>query len=279
MKRHIFVPFLSFLFLLIFSISSYAGVFVTPSGKKFHLSFCETIVNSKTVDEIPHQVAVDRGYTMCGLYLKNFTTLHETRGANGDPTAYITLGVIYQYGDLGAKKDFEKAYNYYNLAIQGGSPYALARLGLMYQRGEWIDQDYKQAFRLYTKAAERGSGYGYRSLAIMYSKGLGVEQNHKEAFRLRIKALLHGESLALIDLALASEHGQGTPQSYQKAYEYFYTYIIINGEVKIINGEVKISNLERYAKHLSKEQIHKAEKDAILLSIGVDKMIRERTSR
>ena len=51
-------------------------------------------------------------------------------------------------------------------------------LGVMYRKGEGVEQDFKEAIKWYQKAADQGEANAQYNLGAMYCNGQGVEQNY-----------------------------------------------------------------------------------------------------
>lgn len=79
------------------------------------------------------------------------------------------------------------------LAAEQGLAEAQYSLGVMYWRGDPVQQDYAEAVKWYRKAAEQGFAEGQYALGDMYYEGLGVEQDYEEAARWLRKAAEQAE--------------------------------------------------------------------------------------
>ncbi|WP_163564693.1 tetratricopeptide repeat protein [Helicobacter suis] len=79
-------------------------------------------------------------------------------------------------------KDYHKALEYYQKAVDGGSAMACYNLGIIYKnRGYGVEQDYQKALEYFKKAADMGSALAYESLGGMYENGEGVEKDLQKA--------------------------------------------------------------------------------------------------
>jgi TPR repeat protein len=73
-----------------------------------------------------------------------------------------------------------------------GSADSLYMVGLMYDRGEGVQEDKKEAAQWFRKAAELGDVRAQYRLGQMYQYGYGVEQDNKEAAKWYRKAAGQG---------------------------------------------------------------------------------------
>lgn len=105
-----------------------------------------------------------------------------------DPNDPDDLETILDQGDAAyfvesGEPDYEKAFELYSLAANAGDGYAMNRIALMYDRGEFVAKDLDKAFDWYLKAAEAGLPAAQSNVGSMYDVGDGVEQDYAEAMR------------------------------------------------------------------------------------------------
>jgi TPR repeat protein len=94
----------------------------------------------------------------------------------GNVHAQLWLGVFYEQGRDGVKRDYFKALKWFSMAAKQGQPDAQVTLGQMYENGEGVRQDYALAAYWYRKAANHtidlgGAGVGANSLTVLYENG------------------------------------------------------------------------------------------------------------
>lgn len=95
--------------------------------------------------------------------------------------AMNAIGKLYQDG-LGVEQNYEKAKEYFNLAVKRGCSEAFNSMGDMYKYGYGVEIDYYKAFELYTNAAEEAFDTGGQfNLGMMYIEGKGTEVNYERA--------------------------------------------------------------------------------------------------
>lgn len=96
------------------------------------------------------------------------------------PFAVYRLGWVYNM-DLEEIKDKDRALSYYDKAVSQKYPDALADYGIFYREGEMFPRDYQKSLEYLLRAADRGSARAMYELYTMYMCGYGVEQNYKLA--------------------------------------------------------------------------------------------------
>jgi hypothetical protein len=93
----------------------------------------------------------------------------------GDATAQVLLGNMYEYGD-GVKQDGFESTKWYRKAAEQGHADAQANLGSAYLAGRGVRQDDTEAVKWFKKAAENGSADGQLKLGLMYLIGQGMSE-------------------------------------------------------------------------------------------------------
>jgi TPR repeat protein len=101
----------------------------------------------------------------------------------GEVRAQLWLGVIYEQGQNGVKRDYAQAFKWLSIAAKQGEPDAQVTLGQMYENGEGVPQDYGLAAYWYRKAADHtidlgGAGVGANSLVQLYQDGYATPQDY-----------------------------------------------------------------------------------------------------
>jgi TPR repeat protein len=101
----------------------------------------------------------------------------------GDVNAQLWLGVLYEDGRDGVKRNYVKAIKWLSMAARRGQPDAQVALGQMYENGEGVPQDYRLAAYWYRKAADHtmdlgGAGVGANSLVQLYQDGHATSQDY-----------------------------------------------------------------------------------------------------
>ena len=105
----------------------------------------------------------------------------------GNVDAQLWLGVSYEDGRDGVKRNYVKAFKWLSMTAKQGQPDAQFTLGQMYENGEGVPQDYRLAAYWYRKAADHtmdlgGAGQGANSLALLYEDGHATSQDYVFAY-------------------------------------------------------------------------------------------------
>lgn len=90
--------------------------------------------------------------------------------------------------DLG---DYSTAYRLMKPLAEKGQVTAQYNLGVMYFKGEGVQQNYAEAAKWYRKAAEQGYAKAQYNLGLLYYNGQGVTQNYILAHMWLDLAVLH----------------------------------------------------------------------------------------
>ena len=74
-------------------------------------------------------------------------------------------------------KEYDKAFESFKKACDGGNMRACFNLGAMYEYGNGVEKNEQKAAELYKKACDGGEMFGCGTLGAMYANGDGVEKN------------------------------------------------------------------------------------------------------
>jgi TPR repeat protein len=159
----------------------------------------------------------DNAYTAYGR--KDFTALTRMAEA-GDALAQYNLGVIYGRGE-GVEQDYALALKWYRKAADQGLAEAQYNLGVIYVDGEGIEQDYVQALKWYNLSAAQGYAGAQNNLGLMFDNGNGVARNSAEAVKWYRLSAAQGYALAQYNLGVMYENGRGVGQNYVQALEWY----------------------------------------------------------
>ncbi len=139
----------------------------------------------------------------------------------GNPQAMVNLGTLYENG-VGVRRNFTKAFEWYDKAATAGNPEGYMRVGAAYEIGVGTQVDLEKAFLNYEKAAEQKIPNGLYKLAEMYIHGLGVKQNQVWGVSLLERAKEAGHAGGANDLGLIYFEGlYGQQKDLAKAREMF----------------------------------------------------------
>ncbi|AXQ22870.1 sel1 repeat family protein [Acinetobacter wuhouensis] len=151
------------------------------------------------------------------------------KGNNLD--AFRDLSMLYFYAPE-KHKNLDKAYKYSLLASEKNIPEAQYILGTLYDFGKGpVKKNYKQAFYWYSLSSIKKNAPALNNLGVLYAKGQGVEQDEEKAFKYFEESYNLGNSDALINLGEAYLKGVGVKQNVSLAKKYF-NKALKNGDLK-----------------------------------------------
>ena len=194
-----------------------------------------------------------------------------------DPTDPEDLEQILDEGDAayfvdeGQTPDLKRAFEMYSLAADAGNAYAMNRVGLMYDRGEFVAQDFAKAFEWYFQAAEAGLPAAQSNTAAMYNAGDGIQQNYAEAlywFRLAADNGYGYAMYALGDMYLA---GTGVAKDPEEAAAWYQKA----SDAGDANGHWSLSLRYLYGDGVGKDTQKAAELAYLALTNGLETALEE----
>ena len=121
-----------------------------------------------------------------------------TRGwvDEGKAWAQALLGNKYLLG-IGVEQSYEKAIEYYTLAIKQDDPNAMYGLARMYDQGQGVTTSIEKAIELYGQATNQGHATAQFNLGNAYANGVGVVHSFERAREWWIKAAVQDHEDAL----------------------------------------------------------------------------------
>jgi TIR domain/Sel1 repeat len=129
----------------------------------------------------------------------------------GEANAQYSLGVMYSRGD-GVEQDFAKGAAWYSKAAAQGHPGANCNMGICYNFGRGVPKDDALANDFYRRAAEAGHETAAFNLALSYYNGEGLAQDFGQAIRW-FKVAAEAENAAaqrMLGLIYSQEQGVET---------------------------------------------------------------------
>lgn len=138
----------------------------------------------------------------------------------GDTSAEYDVGVIFARGD-GVNQDYAKAAGWFREAAINGHLAAQYNLAVLYERGLGVPQNTNEALIWYHSAAARNYPSAQYNLAISYAQGHGTPQDMVSAARWYLRAARQGVVAAMVNFAILCEGGQGTDKSPNLAYAWY----------------------------------------------------------
>ncbi|KAH3761753.1 GNAT family N-acetyltransferase [Pelomyxa schiedti] len=108
---------------------------------------------------------------------------------NWSASSFTSLGLCYQMGIGGVKKDDHKAVSLYQRAVDAGDAQAMCNLAVFYEWGDdCVGQDINKAVKLWQRAAGSGNTEAMNRLSRCYYLGEGVGKDRFKAATLQERA-------------------------------------------------------------------------------------------
>lgn len=177
-------------------------------------------------DKIAKAGYAEAQYWLGHFYITgNYTDLDHQKGRElwemaakqGHCEALKGLGLL----NIEYLKDYEKAVDCFQQAIDKGDAEAYFYLGLCYENGYGVDKDPVKAAELYEVAADKGEKNGQYALSKCYAAGIGVPKNLEKAVELCQLSADQENVEAQVSLGKFYAEGIVLPKNAEKAVEYF----------------------------------------------------------
>ncbi|KAL9651095.1 hypothetical protein ABK040_002812 [Willaertia magna] len=126
----------------------------------------------KTGDKCKQDVSLSEKYFKTAIQLQSSNALYE-------------LADRYFHGKEGNPVDYEKAFQFYQLAGERKNRNALYCLGVMYYNGIYVQKNLRLAYERYTQAAALNSKEAFLAMSDMVAKGESVPKDEHYAQQLR----------------------------------------------------------------------------------------------
>ena len=125
-------------------------------------------------------------------------------------------------GDLLRKRDPKASFAWLSAAAARGRPHAMAEVGLRYSNGAGVERDFVKAAQWFNQALEAGDASAGTLLAECYLFGKGVTKNETKAVALLQEAATK-DPRAMDQLANCYHKGIGVKQDDAAAFRYYQT--------------------------------------------------------
>lgn len=119
------------------------------------------------------------------------------------------IATIYANGGFGVEINYQKAIDYYLLAIEKNNSGAANDLGVMYDTGKGVEQDDNLSFKYYNISANMNNAFGQSNLGFLYLNGNGVPIDESKAFELFKKSAEQNNSFGLANLGYMYQFDKG----------------------------------------------------------------------
>ncbi|SEA56768.1 hypothetical protein SAMN02910384_01786 [Pseudobutyrivibrio sp. ACV-2] len=132
----------------------------------------------------------------------------------------IALGLMYVKGE-GVEENSETALEYFTAASDNNSAKASYYIGQMYENGIGVDKDYEKAMEFYLKASDLDYAPALNQVGYLYYNGYGVDVDFASAVYYQKLAALQGYSIAQVNLGFLYENGYGVERNLETALSYY----------------------------------------------------------
>jgi TPR repeat protein len=140
--------------------------------------------------------------------------------ARNDPAGQYGMGRLYSNG-CGVDRDYAKAHDLFQRALDGGYVNANNGIGVLYGLGAVLPKDLRRAAEHYSLAAENGLDIAQINLAYSYIFAEGVPHDETLAFTWALRAAKQGYPRAKWLVALLYGTGTGTKPDLAESARWF----------------------------------------------------------
>ncbi len=144
----------------------------------------------------------------------------------GEADAQHNLAMLYRLGK-GVEKNYKLSANWFRKAADQGVVDAQYYMGHIYDVGEGVSRNKKYAFVWYRKAAEKGHGLAQINLGVMYANGLGIKEDVEEGYLWFHVAAAQGYKMAFENKEIIEKalEPEDVERLKQKGRDYFRQYV------------------------------------------------------
>lgn len=149
----------------------------------------------------------------------DFKTAHDPLAyacTNGQANACRYHGMIFERGN-GVEQDFTRASKLYEQSCQGGDGAGCQLRGHLARNGRGQDRDLKQAFGFYERACDAGDGVGCAAAGDMMYGGQGVAESMGGAIKFFERACERDQLVACLNAGELLFDPTGAPEQNQRA--------------------------------------------------------------
>lgn len=177
---------------------------------------------SNSLEENENQLSIVHRYCRPNekQYCNSRVALYKQAAEQGNAEAQFNLGLLYEKGD-GVEQNWKEAVNWYRKAAMQNHSYAEFNLGVCYENGIGVVQDFEEAIKWFRKAAEQGIPNAQCMLGFCYQNGWGVERNNALALYWYLKAAEQEYPEAQCKLGSYYEEGLVVGQSYKESVKWY----------------------------------------------------------
>ena len=147
----------------------------------------------------------------------NSTDLSDQNAIN---KANVAIGLLYIKGN-GVDQDSTQAMEFFETASNNGYAKGSYYLGQIYENGVGVDKDYEKAMEYYLMAADLDYAPALNQIGYMYYNGYGVDVDFASAVYYQKLAALQGYAIAQVNLGFLYENGYGVERNLETALSYY----------------------------------------------------------
>lgn len=141
---------------------------------------------------------------------KTAAAIYTELAEKGDAKAQYNLGLMYIRGD-GVEQSYAEGAKWHRKAAEQGYAEAQYSLAALHFNRDIPTEDYLEAANWYLKAAEQGHVKAQLNMGILYFRGDIFEQNLEESVKWYLKAAEQGNAEAQFNLGNMITRGMGVP--------------------------------------------------------------------
>lgn len=128
---------------------------------------------------------------------------------------FFNCGVTYASIDFTFPENFTKEdYDLFIKLAKENDPIAINNLGVMYEKGFYVEKNPIKAKELYERSANQGYDIAMNNLGYLYLNGIGTNKNLSKAIELFERASGLGNAVAQANLGICYAGGIGVNKDY-----------------------------------------------------------------
>ena len=140
---------------------------------------------------------------------------------NRHKKSHITLSLEKAKVSHTDESNYTKCFKRYCQEAENGDAEAQFQMGLLYDKGDGVEQNKKTATKWYELAAKQGYAKAQYYLGCCYYNDEGVVRNYAKAVKWFLQAAQQNETDAQYALGICNYHGRGVPQQFETAASWF----------------------------------------------------------
>lgn len=202
-----------------------AEIYATGEGVRKNIDLLNTYLeeiyasnNARRISRVAGDLEYDENLRQSGARAFNW---YKKAAQLGDAYAQMKVGRLYRDGK-DCRKSYKLAESWLMKAAEQGNGSAAYSLGALYKK-DWENQDYQKAMQYFKLALKQGVTSSYSKIGWMYQLGTGVKKSNSIAIRWFNKGVEHSDRSSHYALGYVNLHGYGCPQDYKLAFYHYKT--------------------------------------------------------